>query len=147
VVGRGERLAKAAELGAEPIDYSKEDPVAAVRRSTGGSGAQCVIECAGTSTTLAQAVEMVRKGGHISVIGIPFQPAALPVQKLVLEEIDLHGVRANRGTCEEVLPLMVRGAIDVKPLLTHRFPLESFPEALDTFVQRRAGAIKVLIKP
>lgn len=147
VIGRGERLAKAAELGAEPIDYSQEDPVEAVRRRTGGAGTHGVIECAGSPTTLAQAIEMVRKGGHVSVIGIPLAPAALPIQKLVLEEIDLHGVRANRGTCEEVLPLMARGVIDVRPLVTHRFPLSSFPEALDTFVQRRNGAIKVLIQP
>jgi L-iditol 2-dehydrogenase len=147
VVGRGSRLAKAAELGAEPIDYSQGEPIAAVHRLTGGFGARCVVECAGTPRALAQAVEMVGKGGHISVIGIPLEPAALPVQKLVLEEIDLHGVRANRGTCEEVLPLMARGVIDVKPLLTHHFPLHSFPEALDTFVWRMDGAIKVLIKP
>ncbi len=147
MVGRGERLAKAVELGAEPIDYSEEDPVAAVRRATGGAGAHCVIECAGTGETLAQAIEMVRKGGHISVIGIPLQAAPLPIQKLVLEEIDVHGVRANRGTCEEVLRLMARRAVDVSKLLTHRFPLSEFREALDTFVKRRDGAIKVLIKP
>jgi L-iditol 2-dehydrogenase len=147
VVGRGERLSKAVELGAEPIDFSTEDAVAAVRRATGGVGAHVVIECAGTSETLAQAVEMTRKGGCVSVIGIPLEPAALNVKKLVLEEIDVHGVRANRGTPAEVLPLMVRGAIDVKPLLTHTFPLSEFPAALETFMRRKDGAIKVLIKP
>ncbi|HEV8635449.1 MAG TPA: hypothetical protein VG370_14575 [Chloroflexota bacterium] len=60
---------------------------------------------------------------------------------------DLHGVRANRGTCEEVLPLMVRGAVDVRKLLTHRFPLSRFSEALDTFVERKDGALKVLVEP
>ncbi|TAK25834.1 MAG: alcohol dehydrogenase [Chloroflexota bacterium] len=147
VVGRGERLAKAVELGAEPIDYTRGDPVAAVRQVTGGRGADRAVECAGTGETLAQAIEMVRKGGSVSVIGIPLEPAALPIKKLVLDEISVHGVRANRGTCEEVLPLMVRGTVNVRPLVTHRFPLASFPEALATFVERRGGAIKVLIKP
>jgi L-iditol 2-dehydrogenase len=147
MVGRGERLAKSAALGAEPIDFSKEEPVAAVRRASGGAGADCVIECAGTSETLAQAVEMARKGGHVSVIGIPLEPAALNVKKLVLEEIDLHGVRANRGTCEEVLPLLVSRRVDPRPLITHRFPLERFPEALATFEERRDGAIKVALEP
>jgi L-iditol 2-dehydrogenase len=146
MVGRGQRLDRAVELGAEPVDFSKGDPVEAVRRATDG-GARCVIECAGTAETLAQAVSMARKGGHVSAIGIPLEPAAIDVKKLVLEEIDLHGVRANRGTCEEVLPLMARRAIDVTKLLTHRFPLEAFPEALGAFVQRRDGAIKVLLKP
>jgi L-iditol 2-dehydrogenase len=147
MVGRGERLARAAALGAEPIDFSQEDAVAAVRRASGGAGADCVVECAGTSETLAQAIEMARKGGHVSVIGIPLEPAALNVKKLVLEEIDLHGVRANRGTCEEVLPLLVNRRVDPRPLITHRFPLEQFPEALATFEERRDGAIKVALRP
>jgi L-iditol 2-dehydrogenase len=147
MIGRGERLAKAVELGAEPIDYTVQDPVEAVRRSTDLRGVSATIECVGAPQTLHKAIEMVHKGWHVTVIGIPLEPAALPVQKLVLEEIDLQGVRANRGTCEEVLPLMVRGAVDVRPLITRRFPLEAFPEALDTFVHRKGGAIKVLIKP
>ena len=146
VVGRGQRLRVAAELGAETVDIEACDPVAAVREMTAG-GAQVVIECAGTATTLGQAVEMARKGGHVSVIGIPLEPAALPVKKLVLEEIDLHGVRANRGTCEEALPLLANRRIDPRRLITHRFALEQFPEALATFEQRREGAIKVAVKP
>ena len=81
------------------------------------------------------------------MIGIPLEPAELPMQKIVLEELDLHGVRANRGTCEEVLPLLANRRIDVRPLVTHRFPLRAFADALDTFTQRRDGALKVLIKP
>jgi L-iditol 2-dehydrogenase len=146
VVGRGQRLSVAASLGAETVDFTAGDPVAAVRTMTGG-GAQVVIECAGTGRTLAQAVEMVRKGGHVSVIGIPLEDAALPVKKLVLEEIDLHGVRANRGTTEEALPLLASRRIDPRPLITHRFPLDQFPEALATFEERRDGAIKVAVRP
>lgn len=146
MVGRGDRLAMAAELGAETVDYAAVDPVAEVRRLTEG-GPQVVIECAGTPAALTQAVEMCHKGGSISVIGIPLQPGALPIQKLVLEEISLHGVRANRGTCLEVLPLLASRRINIRPLITHTFPLRDFAEALDTFVQRRGGAMKVLIKP
>ena len=146
VVGRGSRLAKAAELGAETVDYTGVDPVAEVRRMTGG-GPQMVIECAGAPASLVQAVEMCRKGGSISVIGIPQEPAALPIRKLVLEEISLHGVRANRGTCEEVLPLLAAGRINIRTLITHTFPLRAFPRALETFVSREGGALKVLLKP
>ncbi len=146
MVGRGDRLKAAAGLGAEAVDFTACDPVAAVRAMTGG-GPQVVIECAGTPETLGQAVAMARKGGHVSVIGIPPGDASLPIKKLVLEEIDLHGVRANRGTCEEVLPLMVSRRIDPRPMITHRFPLRDFAEAFATFTERRGRAIKVAIKP
>jgi L-iditol 2-dehydrogenase len=146
MVGHGYRLALAARLGAETVDFTQVDPVAAVR-ALAPNGADVVIECAGMPTTLAQAINMVRKGGHVSVIGIPLEPASLPIQKLVLEEIDLHGVRANRGTCEEVLPLLVNRRIDPRPLITHTFPLSAFAEALATFVGRRDGALKVAVRP
>lgn len=146
-VGRGERLTKAAELGAEPVDYSSADPVGVVREVTGGQGAPVVVDAAGTPSSLQQAVWMAQKGGRVSVIGIPLQPAQLPVQKIVLDEVEIRGVRANRGTCEEVLPLMAAGKITVRPFHTHTFRLSQFLEALDTFTQRKGGAIKVLIKP
>src|SRR5262245_37456135 len=146
VVGRGARLEVARRLGAEAVDVGAGDPVAAVRSMTDG-GPQVVFECAGSNGALGQAVGMARKGGHVSVIGIPLEDAAIPAKKLVLEEIDLHGVRANRGTCEEVLPLLVNRQIDPRPLVTHRFPLERFPDALATFEERREGAIKVAVKP
>lgn len=146
-VGRGARLAKATELGAEPIDYSAGEPVAQIRDATRGFGADAVIDCAGSPDSLAQAIEMTRKGGHISVVGIPLRSGPLPIARLVLEEIDLHGVRANPNTAEEVVPLMQRGVVSARRLLTHTFPLSEFPAALDTFVERRDGATKVLIVP
>lgn len=147
VVGRGERLAKAAAQGAETVDYTQGDPVSAIRERTDGKGATVAIDCAGTSLSVAQAVGMVQRGGRISIIGIPLQPATLPVQRLVLDEIDLHGVRANRGTCEEVVPLLARGRLRVGALHTHTFALRDFERALDTFVNRRDGAIKVFVVP
>lgn len=147
VVGRGSRLAKAEELGAEPVDFSATDPVAAVVSATGGAGADAVIDCAGAADSLSQAIAMTRRGGRISAVGIPLQSSPLPVSKLVLEEIDLHGVRANPNTATEVLPLMQRGLVSGRRLLTHRFPLSEFPTALDTFVERRDGATKVLVVP
>jgi L-iditol 2-dehydrogenase len=146
VVGRGERLATAKRLGAEAIDYTVSDPVAAVQETTCG-GSDVVIECAGAPTTLAQALAMVRKGGRVAAIGIPLQDASLPVRKLVLDEISLHGVRANQNTCEEILPLLVSRRVDPRPLITHRFPLQAFAEALAHFEERRGGAIKVAVKP
>jgi len=147
VVGRGERLAKAATLGAETVDFTAGDPVEAVRELTNGRGAPVVVDAAGTARSLEQAVLMAHKGGRVSVIGIPFEPGALPAQRLVLDEIEVRGVRANRGTCTEVLPLMAAGKVSIRPLRTHTFALSQFLEALDTFTQRKGGAIKVLVKP
>ncbi len=148
VTGSGERLRRAAELGFETVDYRAEDPIAAVRMKTDGAGANVAIDCGGTSASIRQSVDVLRKGGRVAFTGVPTEgDTALPMQKIVLEEIDLFGVRANRNTMEEVLPLITSGRVRVKPLVTHTFPIADYGEALHTFAERVDGALKVLIKP
>lgn len=150
-VGRGQRLARAAALGAEPVDYTAGDPVAAVRALTNGKGAPAVVECAGVADTLRQAVAMAARGGRVAVIGIPTGPdadaAPFPLRRAVLDEIEVRGVRANQNTCAEVLPLMASKRVDAGQLITHRFGLHEYAAALDVFTSRRDGALNVIVKP
>jgi len=64
-----------------------------------------------------------------------------------LEEVDLFGVRANRNTMEEIIPLMADGRVPAAKLITHHFPLRDFREALRTFNERIDGALKVIVEP
>jgi L-iditol 2-dehydrogenase len=146
VVGRGQRLAKAAALGHETVDFTAGDPVAAVRESTGG-GADVALECSGAAEAVAQCVEMVRKGGRIAAIGIPMEDARIPMQRLVLDEIDLVGVRAAAGEMPRAIQLVADGRIRLRELITHRFSLADFADAYATFNERRDGALKVVVRP
>lgn len=147
VVGRGERLKTAAALGCEVVDNTATDGPEGVRRLTGGRGADVTIDTAARGTTPVDAVDMTRKGGRVALIGVPLDPVTLPLQRIVFEEMDLFGVRANPGTCEEVIPLIATGRLDVNTVITHTFPLSDFAEAYDTFTRRIGGALKVLIQP
>jgi L-iditol 2-dehydrogenase len=146
VVGRGQRLAKAAALGHETVDFTAGDPVAAVRESTGG-GADVALECSGAAEAVAQCVEMVRKGGRIAAIGIPMEDARIAMQRLVLDEIDLVGVRAAAGEMPRAIQLVADGRIRLRELITHRFSLADFADAYATFNERRDGALKVVVRP
>lgn len=145
--GSGERLEKAVELGAIPIDYRKEDIVEKVKALTNGFGVPAVLECAGTATSIQQACLAASKGGVVSMIGIPHSEPQLPIKRMVLEEVELIGNRANPNTAEEAIELLHNERIDLNPLLTHRFPLREFATALNTFENRIDGAIKVATKP
>lgn len=147
VVGRGERLKKAAELGMETVDNSAVDGVAAVREMTDGLGADMTVDTAARGETPREAVDMTRKGGRVALIGVPLEPTILPLQRIVFEEMDVFGVRANPGTCEEIIPLIAAGKIDVESITTHVFPLRDFGRAYETFTERIDGAIKVLVQP
>ena len=147
VVGRGPRLAKAAELGHEPVDFTAEDPVEAVRERTGGRGADAVLECSGAAEAVGQSLEMLRRGGRVAVVGIPQDDARIPVKQLVLDELDLVGVRAAAGEMPEAIALTVAGRLRLGELITHRFALEDFDEAYRVFTERVDGALKVIVCP
>ena len=147
VVGRGARLAKAAELGHEIVDFCAADPVTTVRECTGGAGADVALECSGAPQAVAQCVDMLRKGGRTAVIGIPLEDARIPMQRLVLDEIDIVGVRATAGEMPRAIELVASGRIRLRELITHRFMLEDFADAYATFVERRDGALKIIVQP
>jgi L-iditol 2-dehydrogenase len=71
----------------------------------------------------------------------------LPFKYIVHNEIAIFGSRANPNVSRKIIQLMAAGQIKVKDLITHTFPLEKFGEALDTFVGRKDGVIKVVIEP
>ena len=67
---------------------------------------------------------------------------------IVRGHLDIYGSLANpRGISGRGLQLIARGVVDVRPLITHHFPLAQFAEAWATFVERRAGAIRVMLHP
>jgi L-iditol 2-dehydrogenase len=69
------------------------------------------------------------------------------MRRIVLDEIEIIGDRANPNTAEEALSLLVNKRIDLSPLMTHRFALNDFATALDTYENRKGGAVKVAVKP
>ncbi|MDH3243478.1 MAG: alcohol dehydrogenase catalytic domain-containing protein [Saprospiraceae bacterium] len=145
--GSGGRLKKAAELGAITIDYKTEDVVERVKHLTDGLGVPAVLECAGTAQSVKQACLAAARGGVISTIGIPHDDPQIPIKRMVLDEIELIGNRANPNTARETVELLVNDRINIDSLLTHRYPLRDFATALEVFESRQDGAIKVATKP
>jgi L-iditol 2-dehydrogenase len=147
VVGRGERLAKAAALGNEPVDFTACDPVERVRELTAGAGVEVALECSGDPAAVRQCADMLRRGGRVAVIGIPLEDAQVPLQKIVLDELEIVGVRAAAGEMPEAIALVAAGKIRLGELITHRFALREYGEALRTFTERVDGALKVIVHP
>lgn len=147
VVGRGERLAKAAELGNETVDFTATDAIAGVRELSGGIGADVALECSGDPAAVGQCVRMLRRGGRVAVIGIPLADARVPLQIIVLDEIDVVGVRAAAGEMPEAIALAAAGKLRLRELITHRFPLHDYAEAYRVFTERVDGALKVIVYP
>ncbi len=140
MVGRGERLELARQMGCDEIvDYESEDPVAGVRRHTGGRGVDYVFDCTGNPSVPDQAIGSVRRGGRVALLGLSGgKRAAFDVDRLTLDEIDLIGIRSSPNAYPAMIALMRSGQVDLSPLVTHVFPLESVGEALAALESRAA---------
>jgi L-iditol 2-dehydrogenase len=74
--------------------------------------------------------------------------SGVDLSTIVRGHLDIRGSLANpKGISGRGLELIARGAVDVKPLMTHHFPLNQFPDAWATFVERRCGAVRVMLHP
>jgi threonine dehydrogenase-like Zn-dependent dehydrogenase len=143
------RLAVGKTVGADvTINVNREDPVKIVWDQSDGLGADLVVECSGAAIAVQQAIDMAARGGRISLTGVPHGLASLNLHRFVMDDMRAAGVRGEgMGDCARSLALMGAGKIKSKPLITHHFPLSRINEGFETFVQRKGGAIKVIIHP
>jgi L-iditol 2-dehydrogenase len=141
------RRAKALEFGFEAVDPKAADPVETVRAMTGGLGVDVVLECAGVPVTVQWALAMLRRGGRCAAVGIPTVGVEVAMQRIVLDELELVGCRATAGEMRRVMPLVEQGRMRVHELVTHHFPLDEYQQALVTYGDPAAGAIKIVIEP
>jgi L-iditol 2-dehydrogenase len=117
----------------------------------GAGGADLVVEFAGTPAAARQAIQLARRGGRVVLAGATGpgrELSGVDLSTIVRGHLDIYGSLANpRGISRRGLELIARGAVDVSALITHHFPLAQFAEAWATFVERRDGAIRVMLHP
>jgi L-iditol 2-dehydrogenase len=96
---------------------------------------------------VALAIRMLRRGGRCAAVGIPTAGIEIDMQRLVLDELDLVGCRATAGEMRHVMPLVEQGRMRVREVMTHRFALADYAQALATFNDPASGAIKIVLEP
>ena len=142
------RLAMAREMGAAVTLNPKTAEFAAqLQAQTDGRGADVVLECVGTKATVQLAMESVRKGGVVTLVGNVTPTVELPLQWVVSRQIRLQGSCASSGEYPECMELMARGAIRVEKLLSARAPLEEGAAWFRRLHDREPGLLKVVLEP
>jgi 2-desacetyl-2-hydroxyethyl bacteriochlorophyllide A dehydrogenase len=144
-----DRLARAAELGAEPIDASDGNTVAKVYDATGGRGAQAVIEAVGSDQTINDAILCAAPGGTISVVGVNLNLAyPFPMPVALFKRLTFRVTLASIPTTWSALvPLVASGKLHPEDVFTHRMGLSEAAEAYRIFDAREDGVLKVLLDP
>jgi len=105
-----------------------------------------VYECCGKPEALLQAIELLKPGGTLAIIGIPETDIIpFPMHSLRRKEITVKNIRRQNKCTRKAITLLDTAIKDFGPLVTHRFSLEQTPEAFDLVASYRDGVMKAVV--
>jgi threonine 3-dehydrogenase len=141
------RLEIARRMGPDLV-FDARDPemVDRVLEATRGDGVEVVLEMSGAPAALSNALQIVTRGGRISLLGIFSKPVEVDLSDLVIQKgVRLYGIYGRRiYDSWERTQALLRGGLDVSPIITHRFDLADWERGFDLIASRHAGKVVLL---
>jgi threonine dehydrogenase-like Zn-dependent dehydrogenase len=143
-----ERVRLAQANGAEAVAVgTPSDALEAARAWAGPDGPELVFEATGVPELVATAAELVSHAGRVVVVGLSGEAAPLRVGDLPFKELDLLGVSCcSAEDFAEAVALVGRRREAAERLVTHEFPLEQAPDAIEYAMENPAEAMKVVVR-
>ena len=141
------RLQKAAECGIDFCINTKETNFGeALLQSFGPDKADVIYDCAGNDITMGQAIQYARKGSTIILVAVFAGMAKVDLAVLNDHELDLNTSMMYRSEdYEKAIELADSGKVQLKPLISQRFPFQKYLEAYKYIDENRDTTMKVLI--
>lgn len=141
------RLEVAQELGGMPINAKAVHPVEAIEHETGGVGADSSIECVGLLTAVDTAIQSVRGGGTVSMVGVPSAMLGdFPYMRMWLKSLTFRAGWCNvQAYMRPLLDLIAAGRLHPEKIISHRMKLDQAEEAYRMFDAREAT--KIVLTP
>jgi L-iditol 2-dehydrogenase len=141
-----ERMEVARQRGASWVGTPERQDVAREILKLKPEGMDVVFECAGEQETIDEALELVKPGGKIMLIGIPrTERVSFKIDKARRKEITIINVRRQNKCTQECIDLISGRKVDVDFMVTHRFGAEQTKDAFDMVAGYRVGVVKALI--
>lgn len=142
-----ERIEVARRHGATWVgDPAGEDIVAAILKHR-PLGMDVVYECAGQQETIDQAIELLKPGGRLMLIGIPrCERVSFSIDKARRKEITIVNVRRQNKCTQAAIDLVASGRVDPDFMVTHRFKLDQIKEAFDLVAGYGDGVVKTMVE-
>ncbi len=137
-------------LGAEEtVNAARQDPPSRIRRLTEGLGVDIALDAVGLEKTLDQALASLRKGGRLSLLGLPERPPAFNIKKVIENEIDVVGAfcPAGKTAIQGAAELVRSRRIHLESLITHRLSLVDINRGFEIAMKKLEGAVKVVVVP
>jgi threonine dehydrogenase-like Zn-dependent dehydrogenase len=142
------RLELARSFGAIPVNYTETDPLDIVMDATKGRGVDAVMEAVGSPDAQRTAIGLVRPGGTVSVVGVHTAPsfAFSPVEAYDKNLTYKTGRCPARHYMDRLIPLIHRGRLELKSVVSHRLPLEQGERGYGIFDEKLERCTKVVLE-
>ncbi|KAL4613375.1 sorbitol dehydrogenase [Arapaima gigas] len=142
------RLAIAKELGADfSLAVKKEDVPTNIAKSVEsllGSQPHVSIDCTGIESSIQTAIHATHSGGVVVLVGMASDTVSIPLVTVSVKELDIRGIFRYCNTWPMAIAMLASKKVNLKPLVTHRFPLEQAIKAFET--TRQGLGIKIMLK-
>jgi len=140
------RLEYAKKYGAkEVINSAEEDMVEKIMELTDSKGVDVVIEASGATSAIQQAIDIVKPGGLIVLVGYPSRDVQMPLTKIISRELRIQGIHRYANVYPAAIKSVYSGIAIVKPYVTHVFPLKQIKEAFEANINKTGNPMKIQI--
>ncbi len=141
------RLALARKAGADWTGNVDSCDVVAGITAAEPAPLDVVFECCGKQEALDQAINLLKPGGKLMLVGIPptLERVSFKIDELRHKEICIQNVRRQNHCVQPSLDMIARGDFNVDVMVTHRFPFAETKAAFDLVAEYKDGVVKAMI--
>ncbi len=118
-----------------------------IKNKTGNFGANVVVECSGSEKGINSAVDILCKNGKLIAMGmVGKEIIGLKWQRIIMKEINIcTSLSSTYNSWEYAISLLASGKINIRKIISHKFPLTKYREAFDLIMRKKA--LKVILVP
>jgi len=141
------RLELGRKLGADvTVNVQKEDPWKVVSELTNGAGADVFIECSGSPNAVCMGLQLVRRGGRYTQIGLTGHAFEMDFDTIAYKEVTVKGSLGQRWTCwKRGIRLLSEGLVKTEPLISDILPLSQWETGFRK-MENKEG-LKIILRP
>ena len=141
------RMEVARQLGAdETVNVEVENAREVINDLTDGYGADVVLECAGANASANNCLDLVKKLGRYTQVGLFGVPVEIELDQIVTKQLHVQGSMCHTwDTWNRTLGFLRQGSIDLRPLISAKLPLSRWEEGFRKVMNR--DGVKILLRP
>jgi threonine 3-dehydrogenase len=144
------RLRLAEQMGADHVlNVAQIDVVSFIMEETEGEGVDVLLEMSGASSAIDQGFMVLKDGGEAALLGLTPAPIGFDINShVIFKGATVYGIvgREIWGTWFRMRGLLNSGAVDLRPLVTHRFSLEQWEEAIKVMGSGKSGKVVMFLE-